>query len=196
MSEAAKERGSVTRLLRAVLGVLGFLLAAAAFYLCMVMGQPQSAASDASAQPVLTASPARSITELSELRDMLTDFPCPALLSSTGLTLEGAASYDASFEDGCGRILRLVYRTDGGVTVQVDSIYPARALSLMDGGSYRVSGTAGHSVAGQRTIRMENSAFVRLHFQTDRGLYAVTVPQSAAEDMSDLVRSLQLYTVE
>lgn len=99
------------------------------------------------------------------------------------------------FGTGVGRVLRLIYRAEDGTSLQVDSIAPAGALSLLDGGSYRLSMAAGYSVAGQHTIRMENSAYIRLHMQTDEGLYAITIPKEAAEQIPSLIRPLQLYSL-
>lgn len=112
------------------------------------------------------------------------------------MNLQGAVSFDKPFEKGYGRILRLVYQTDSGMEVQVDSIYPARAISLMEGGSYRISGTAGHTVAGCNTVRMETASHIRLHMQTDQGLYSITIPSEGAEGLTAVVRTLHLYTVE
>lgn len=95
-----------------------------------------------------------------------------------------------------GRVLRLIYRDESGNSIQLDSITPARALSLLDSGGYRLSGTMGHNVAGHRTVRMENSSYIRLHMQTEDGLYAITVPRESVGSLASLVRPLMLYSEE
>ena len=189
----------VRKWLLRVMAILSTLVLAAVFYVAVVMGQPQADDTEQvdQTQPVLTASPAVSITGLAELEGLVRDFPVPVLLSagSGGLTLTQAVSYDRAFEDGYARVLHLVYLSEEGLQLEVDSIYPARALSLLESG-YHLSAMAGHSVAGMSSIRMESDTAIRLHAQSSTGLYTVTLPKEADGSIAALLRSLTLMQVE
>ena len=189
----------IGRLLLKLLGVASAVVLAAFFYVAVVMGQPQDTGeSTLQEQPLLSEQPMTVLSELSQLESLVRDFPVAVLLStgSGGLTLEYAAAYSTPFEDGYGRITRLIYRADNDLTVQVDSIYPARALSLIEGTGYTLSGTTGHTIAGMKTVRMENGTSIRLHGQTSEGLYVITLPKEADGSIASLVRSLQLMKLE
>ena len=108
------------------------------------------------------------------------------------LTLEQAGSYSAAFESGYGRVTRLVYRTGDGQRLQVDSIYPARALSLMDGTGFTLTGSASVRVGGAWAVRMDSDTDIRLHAVTSEGLYVVTLPKAAESMLAQLVGGLQL----
>ena len=74
----------------------------------------------------------------------------------------------------------------------MESLYPARALSLMGKGDYHMAGVAGQSLAGMQSVRMENDTTIRLHAQSETGLYIVTAPKMDSSDLAALTRSLQL----
>lgn len=110
---------------------------------------------------------------------------------SSGYTLESGSSYDVKFENGVARVVRLQYVTPEGYVMAVDSIYPARALDVLRYGGYQLTGE-GSALAGMRSVRMENGETIRLHTQSSRGLYAVTIPMNGARQAAALVRPLQL----
>lgn len=181
--------------LRRGLVVLGCLLVAALFWVVVVLLHPGENTGPQRDQTPLAPSEAHTITGLSELEGLVREFPAPALMAASGLTMEGAAAYDRPFGNGVARVLRLIYRDENDNNIQLDSITPAGALSLLEGGGYRLSGVAGHNVAGHRTVRMENSTYIRLHMQTDEGLYVITVPRESEDSLASLLRPLQLYVV-
>ena len=57
-----------------------------------------------------------------------------------------------------GRILTLTYQASDTIQVTLTSIYPARAIALLEKGDYRISASLGATLAGLRSIRMENAA--------------------------------------
>ncbi|MGN0972347.1 MAG: hypothetical protein ACI4OY_10350, partial [Aristaeellaceae bacterium] len=57
---------------------------------------------------------------------------------------------------------------------------------------YHMAGVAGQSLAGMQSVRMENDATIRLHAQSETGLYIVTAPRMDSSDLAALTRSLQL----
>ena len=193
-----KKRGALG-LIRKAAG--GILLAAllAGLYLTMVIGQPQEEREEAPAeQPLLTASPAQSIAAEGELRELVAAFPVPVMsfMSGSGMVFVSGNSTDTAFEGGFGRILTLYWQTAEGVPLILRSIYPARALELMEGKDYRFSESAGPALFGRTSVRMENADTTRLHVQTELGLYTVTVPEALAPELSGISRSIQLFTAE
>ena len=190
--------------LRMILGALAAALMIAAFYVAVVLGQPQENPEKvvvSQTQPVLTASPAVTLTAESELNAMLQAFPAAALyaVDGSGLTLTGGMSYDAAYEDGFARIMILNYTTDVNgrqVTMSVQSIYPARAMEFVQKGDYHIAHVAGQSLAGMQSVRMEDGEHIRLHAQAEEGIYVLTVPAMTADELAAVTRSLQLYTKE
>ena len=190
--------------LRMILGTLAAALMIAAFYVAVVLGQPQENPEKvvvSQTQPVLTASPAVTLTAESELKAMLQAFPAAALyaVDGSGLTLTGGMSYDAAYEDGFARIMILNYTTEVNgrqVTMSVQSIYPARAMEFVQKGDYHIAHVAGQSLAGVQSVRMEDGEHIRLHAQAEEGIYVLTVPAMTADELAAVTRSLQLYTKE
>ena len=190
--------------LRIILGTLAAALMIAAFYVAVVLGQPQENPEKvvvSQTQPVLTASPAVTLTAESELNAMLQAFPATALyaVDGSGLTLTGGMSYDAAYEDGFARIMILNYTTEVNgrqVTMSVQSIYPARAMEFVQKGDYHIAHVAGQSLAGMQSVRMEDGEHIRLHAQAEEGIYVLTIPAMTADELAAVTRSLQLYTKE
>ncbi len=171
----------------------------AVFYLAVVLGQPTTDEDDttvasAVSQPLLSPSPAENITEEGQLAELITHFPTPVLsfVAGTGPRLIAASSYDTAFENGFARILELTYTTEDGGTVQLRTIYPARALSLLSRGDYHLNQASSLSMAGLKAVKMENQSTIRLHAQGTEALYVVTLPRMSDEDMSTLMKGMQL----
>ena len=188
------------RILKLTLLPLLTLVLLAAFYIAVIMGNPQGDASSAITakqdQPLLPAmaSPIR-IREDSQLGLLLAEFPAPvrAAMHSSALTFAEGLIEDVLFESGLGRKITLTYHTAAGASVTVTSLYPARALSLIQKGDYTISGTSGSPLAGLRSVRMENSSSIRMHAQGTDALYVVTLPVLSAADLRTLTSTLQLY---
>lgn len=186
------------KIIKAVLASLLTVLLLAAFYIAVVMGNPQkddsSAGSLQADQPLPEAmSSPIMITQNSQLSALLEFFPgqVMAAMNTSVLSLQHGLCEDVPFEAGLARRVTLTYRTGDGAAVTVVSIYPARATELIPKGDYTISGTAGLTLAGLRSVRMENAATVRLHAQGKTALYIVTLPHRA--DLKSLTSTLQLY---
>ena len=188
------------RIVKAVIAALLTIVLLAAFYIAVIMGNPQEEESSAITakmdQPLLTAmsSPVL-IREQGQLGALLDAFPAPvmAAMNSPALTFVQGLCEDVPFEGGLGRRVTLTYRTAAGASVTVTSLYPARALALIDKADYIISGTTGLPLAGLRSVRMENAASVRMHAQGADALYVVTLPPLAATELRALTSTLQLY---
>lgn len=188
------------RIVKGVLAALLTVVLLAAFYIAVIMGNPQEEESSAITarqdQPLLDAmSSPILITEQGQLGALLDAFPAPvmAAMNSTALTFQQGLCEDVPFEGGLGRQVTLTYRTAEGASVTVTSLYPARALALIEKADYAISGTTGLPLAGLRSVRMENASAVRMHAQGADALYVVTLPALSASALRTLTSTLQLY---
>ncbi len=191
------------RIVKAVLAALLTMVLLTAFYLAVIMGNPQpeedagiTANMDQPLLPALTAPVV--IREQNQLGQLLTAFPAPvmAAMNSKVMAFEQGLCQDVPFEGGLGRTVTLTYRTAEGKAITVMSIYPARALSLVEKADYTLSGMTGLPLAGLRSVRMENASTVRMHAQGADALYVVTLPALSATALRSLTSTLQLYQEE
>lgn len=190
------------RLLRAVPLTLLTIVLLAAFFIAVIMGNPQDAEGARAVtqeQPLLPAmtSPIL-IQDEGQLNLLLANFPgqVMAAMHSAALTFGQGLCEDVPFEDGMARRITLSYITDKGALVTVESIYPARAIQLVEKGDYVISGTAGLPLAGLRSLRMETRDAVRMHAQGSTALYVVTLPGLTNTQLRTLTSTLQLYQGE
>lgn len=121
-------------------------------------GQPQedetaSTVTPRTDQPLLPAGQdVVTITSADDLPLLLRMFPAPALTPTTsGWPLVVGTCYDVAFENGMGRILTLTYQASDTIQVTLTSIYPARAIALLEKGDYRISASLGATLAGLRS---------------------------------------------
>ncbi len=183
-------------ILKALTALLSLALMAAVGFL-LVLAQPKADDRETTvSQPLLTASPAFSISAEGELRSLVESFPVPVLsfMSGSGMVFVSGSSSDIGLQGGFGRVVTLNWQTPDGDPMMLQSIYPASALSLLNNG-YHFSPVAGPTLFGADSVRMEKAGTVRIHAATETGLYAVTVPRSSAGNLSALSRSLQLFSV-
>lgn len=186
------------RSIKAVLLTLLTIVLLTAFYLAVVMGNPQDPPVPAAKQdqPLLSAMEAPVIISMAEQLDqILQSFPAPVMAASNPsvAALESGICQDVPFENGLGRMVTLSYRTADGAVLTVTSIYPARATSLIAKGDYTISSTAGLPLAGLRSVRMEAPGSICMHAQGDAALYAVTLPERSGMALRTLTATLQLY---
>lgn len=193
-----KRRQKILRfLLKALAALFSVLMIAAAGFL-LVLAQPKKEDTAPPApQPLLSASPALNISSEREIRTLVERFPVPVLsfMSGSGLVFVSGSAADAGLKGGFGRVTSLYWQTQEGEPLLLQSIYPASALSLLEGGGYHFSASAGPTLFGADSVRMENADTVRIHAATETGLYVVTVPRSLAPELSRISRSLQLFSV-
>ena len=195
-----KKYAALWRILPKVLGALLSAAALMALYFTLVLAQPQGGpAEKPEPQPLLSPSPAMEISAEGELRSLAETFPAPVMsfMSGSGMVFVSGTSADAALGEGFGRVLTLYWQTPEGEPLILQSIYPAEGLELMGKGDYHFSDTAGPSLFGLSSVRMENGDTVRVHVQAaGRGLYTVTVPASLAGSLSGICRSIQLFSAE
>ena len=191
------------RIVKTVLGALLTIVLLAAFYIAVIMGNPQETESTAITarmdQPLLTAmSSPVIIRDQSQLVLLLEQFPAQVLasMSSSVMAFQQGLCEDVPFEGGLGRRVTLTYLTAEGAAVTVVSLYPARALALIPKDDYTISGTTGLQLAGLRSVRMENDSSIRMHAQGEDALYVVTLPKLSASALRSLTSTLQRYQGE
>lgn len=195
MEKPGKSISPVLKLVRWIGGALAACLLIAVFYVTVILIHPQT---DLSAQvdmnqPLVSAGPAIAL-ENGDLSALTGAFPVSVLGCAPGsMTLTDGLCCDAGFGNGLARVLTLTYLEGQSQTIRVTSIYPARAIPLLPGDGFHLVG-AGPAVAGLSTVRMEGQGMVRLHLQTTDGLYAITAPMQSNEELSALLRPLQLLT--
>ena len=185
--------------LRRILGVLLILVLLLVFYIAAVMGQPQgnpvkpkAPAAQQVLQPMGNVLHIDSEEQLSLLGDA---FPAPVMYPAFAddLTFAGGILKDTAYEGSMARLASLTYRTEDGAALTIVSIIPARALDLMGRGDYR-NASAGPSLAGIPSARMENDDTIRLHAQGRDALYVLTLPRSLANVLHHITSSMQLMS--
>ena len=190
------------RLRRILWRVLGGILAlglAAAFYLAVIMGQPdpkgvEGGASAPAEQALRAAEPAYQIQEAGQVQALMDQFPAPVLSfhELPGLTFLSGRSYDQAFEGGFARRLELVYERQDGQRVSLETIYPARAFDLMSREGYALATLSQTALAGQPAVVMTGEKGVRLHTQGEEAIYVLTAPSLTAEELAEITRATTL----
>ena len=186
----------VWKLLIRLFGVIVFVALLALLAGTLILAKPQENNTEPSpVQPSADARPAVSIDQETDLVKLVSDFPAPVMsyMSGSGMIFVSATSADAAVSGGFGRVATLCWQTADGEPVTLQSIWPADALSLLEDG-FHFMPVAGPSLFGSMSVRMEKDDAVRLHVTTDQALYVVLLPRSLSGQVSDLCRSLQLFT--
>ncbi len=194
-----KKEHKLPKLLLRLLGGLLTLVLLATAALALILARPSPDTSPApDPQPLLAGSPAVSISSEADIADLLPSFPAPVMsfMSGSGMTFVSGTSADTALDGGFGRIVTLRWLTPSGDPMVLESIYPTSALSLLQNEEYHFSQIAGPALFGSASVRMENAESVRIHTATDTGLYAVTLPRSLSGELSELTRSLLLFTLD
>ena len=158
------------RILRGAALALVSLLLMAVFYLAVIMGQPQPdpAGTDAAPRKAVELAPLAApllITDAAQ-PPALQDFcPAPMLVTArhSSLHLQRGLCTDAAYNGTTGRIVTLEYTTDDGMNVILTTICPADALSLLGKEDFVITGTASPTVAGIKSVWMQNDDSIRLH---------------------------------
>ena len=187
-------RKILIRLIGALIAVALFALLAAS----LILAKPQDADRQAAqASPSPEAGPAVSVEQETDLARLFSAFPAPVMsfMSGSGMTFVSGTCADAAVSGGFGRVATLYWQTAEGDPVTLRSIWPAGALSLLEGG-YHFMPYAGPALFGDASVRMENDQSVRLHTATDQALYVVLLPRSLSAQTETVCRSLQLFTVD
>ena len=185
------------KVLLKILGSLVFIavLVLAAVSLILAKPSPEETESPAAA-PSLAASPALEIKNETELYRLVASSPAPVMsfMSGSGMTFVSAVSSDTAVSGNFARNTVLYWQTKDGQPLILQSICPADALSLLEEG-YHFSASAGPVLFGNPSVRMEKDDAIRIHTATDQALYVLILPRALSDQIPNLCRSLQLFTV-
>jgi hypothetical protein len=185
------------KVLLKILGSLVFIavLVLAAVSLILAKPSPEETESPAAA-PSLAASPALEIKNETELYRLVASSPAPVMsfMSGSGMTFVSAVSSDTAVSGNFARNTVLYWQTKDGQPLILQSICPADALSLLEEG-YHFSASAGPVLFGNPSVRMEKDDTIRIHTATDQALYVLILPRTLSDQIPNLCRSLQLFTV-
>lgn len=194
------------RVVRIILLTLLAVVLTGVFYIAVVMGQPPEDVTGATeksrlAQQALPEPLAGPVTVASEeeLAVLAEFFPAPVMFAggtSAKLTFAGGMCEDAPFEGGVARVVTLTYRTESFDTLTVQSVYPARALSLLDQEGRTFTGVIHDKMAGYDYVAMQDAATYRLHAQGEEALYVFTAPRIDIAALDRWTNALQLYRPE
>lgn len=188
-----------TGIFRKILPAAVILLLLAVFTLVLIILSPerQETVTEPVNLPELAASPAIHISSEADLYKLYVSFPAPVLnyLSGSGMTFVSGNAADVSVRGGLARTVTLKWLSPEGIDVTLQSVYPPSATELLQKEDWHFSSVSGASLFGSNSVRMENNEKIRLHVQTDRGLYAVLLPREASSYATGLTRSLQLFSM-
>ena len=186
----------IWKILSRLFGIIVFVALLTLLTATLILAKPQEdKATSAAAQPSADARPAISVSQENDLIQLVSDFPAPVMsyMGGSGMTFVSATSADMAVSGGFGRVATLYWQTSDEEPVTLQSIWPADALALLEDG-YHFMPYAGPALFGSVSVRMEKDDSVRLHVATDQALYVVLLPRSLSGQVSDLCRSLQLFT--
>ena len=193
MADGKKIRKTVLGLISAVLGTALLAILAAS----LILAKPQGEETEtAAARPSQDARPAVSINSENDLVSLISAFPAPVMsfMSGSGMTFVSAVSADSAVSGSFARTATLYWQTEDARPMILQSICPADSLSLLEEG-YHFSATPGPTLFGNPSVRMEKEDTIRIHATTDQALYVLILPSSLSDQVSNLCRSLQLFTV-
>lgn len=193
MAGKKKTGNLVLRLIGVLVSVILLALLAAA----LILAKPQEDKPDApAAAPSAESHPAVTVEDELDLVTLVNTFPAPLMSfqGGSGMIFVSATSADAAVPGGFGRVVTFHFQTADGEPVTLQSIWPADALSLLEGG-FHFMPYSGPTLFGSTSVRMENDQAIRLHLTTDQALYTVFLPRSLSSQVSSICRMLQLYTL-
>ena len=185
------------KVLLKILGAIVFIGLLVLAAVSLILAKPAPEQTDPSAAALsLVPGPALEIKDETELYRLVAAFPAPVMsfMSGSGMTFVSAVSSDAAVSGSFARNAALYWQTEDGQPLILQSICPADSLSLLEEG-YHFSAVAGPTLFGNPSVRMEKDDTIRIHTATDQALYILTIPKSLGDRVSDLCRSLQLFTV-
>lgn len=186
---------------RLLFKLFGWLLLCAVLVLVsllIIVGMPEKEdPAPVLADPVLSASPAIDVSAESDLYKLYLSFPAPVMsyLSGSGMTFVSASSADTSLSGCLTRVITQVWRSPEEDEIELLSVCPRSSLEILQSGDWHFSNLAGPELFGQKSVRMESDEKIRLHTQTDQGLYIITVSKAAKDRLAAIARSLQLFSL-
>ena len=181
------------------LTALGVLLALAAVYLFLLLGEPSEESTQTAQQ---TAAPEESIRVPmaavesagdADLSTLAANFGKPLLaLYGTTLPLQKAALNDTAFRGGYARRVTLTYAFADGQPLLCESLRPTAAVELLRG-DYHLRASSLYAIAGLDAVRMENDAEICVFARSEEAVYAILSPASHSAELDALLKQTTLW---
>ncbi|MCQ2458322.1 MAG: hypothetical protein MJ142_06295 [Clostridia bacterium] len=182
------------------LWILFSLVMLAVLYLMLILIAPQDKdeSNNSAPQPALADAETKQILTESDLALSMVDFPVPVMsfLSGSGWSMTDGVRESFPVNGGYGRVIRTYWKNKDGAAMTLESIYPADAFDSLGMKDYHFAAQSGPSLFQLPSVRMENETEIRLHVQTDNGLYAITAQKEYKQELGTAIRSIQLFTAE
>ena len=174
--------------------VLVVLMAAAVWCTAVLMKKDEERRiASAAEQPLNAAEAPLAIHSQEELEAAAAAFPIPVLTvgwKDLSVELIDGLCEDVPFENGAARKMTVRYRTQAGGVLTAESIYPARAVTLIERDGYHAAESGQNWLAGLQGMFMTDGSSNRIHAVSHDGAYVCTWP--AAEDAGEILKWLQL----
>ncbi len=186
------------RILRIVLSTLTAVVLISAFFVAVIMGNPQPVSESAPTPAPAPLTETLSITSVDGFSALLNAFPAPVMAAGTSsvLKLESAVCENIPYAEGIAVVATLRYQTADAQQVTVQSIVPAEALDVMGKGDFTITGEAGHPLASIRSVQMVSPTQVRMHAAREGVLYVITMPTAPDLTLRSWTSAMQLYQGE
>ncbi len=178
---------------------LMLILALAAAYLFLLLGEPDEEAKNAARVQEQTIhmpmSPLESPGEAS-VGHLADTFGQPVLSIGQGIEMQRARVYDTAFQGEYARRVTLTYAFEDGAQVTVESIRPTAAVTLLHQNGYKLDATALYSLGGLNAGRMDNAQQICVFAQNETAAYAVICPKNHEGDLEAILRQTTLVEPE
>lgn len=181
----------IGRVLRRAALVLMLILALVFAYIFLLLGEPEEDAKYVQTpeeETITMPMGALDIPGENDGQKLAEAFGQPVLMLNQMLTMYKSRIYDTAFEGEYARCVAVTYQFDDGQTLQVQSLRPTSAVTLLKQEGYKLDASALYTMAGLNAARMENENSVCVFAQNDTAVYAVTCPASRAEELATLLR--------
>ena len=193
------KRPSKVRLFLRRLGVMLLIgIALAMTYVFLLMGEP-NVDSDAAPRTALREEaitvPIAAVEAPggAQLATMAATFGKPLLaLYGEPLPLQKVTLYDTAFKGGYARRATLLYETEDGQAIKLESIRPTAAVTLLNHQDSSLYAGNIYSLAGMEAARMDSPNEVCIFAKSDEVVYAVSGPVAYFQEMSALIRQTTL----
>ncbi|MDO5145367.1 MAG: hypothetical protein Q4E72_12350 [bacterium] len=179
------------RIIRRALLILLSVLALAFVYVVLLLGEPENADDDLTAQPQQRITTPMSAIETpgeANIPTLSASFGEPILTLYGGLPMQKARIYDTAFEGAYARRVTLTYAFDDGALLTLESIRPAAALTLLRNADYRLDASTLYALGGLEAALMQSPSTICVFAQSANAAYALLCPVSHADDLTAILR--------
>lgn len=194
---AAKKPSGIKRVLKIILTTVMLVVGLVFIYLFLLLGEPSEEVKNAAPAPTEAKidMPMHAIESPgdSNVQSIADTFDAPVLtLYGSELSMQKSRIFDTAFQGGYARRVTISYTFDDGSLLLLESIRPTSAISLLSSSDYSLQSGKLYTLGGMSAARMDNDTQLCIFSQGEGVAYAVTCPQSHAEDVTILLRQTTL----